>query len=306
MTSWGRRAIEQGQQLSTDQSDATSQQLPGDNAVPAAPEEAEGFFRPDGDLLVPASFSTSPWGPMLHGRLIGGLAARAAKQVIADAPGLVCSRLTVDMFRSAPLAPVSVTARPVRSGRRITVLDVMIEQADGPIGAARIVLLRASEQPAGTLRAAPVWDAPIPVKDKPPRAGNAQWTPAWQSWRISGADWSPADGVWVREIHPLVTDEPLTPLERLSMAADMVSPVSNFSDRGLAFINADYTIYLGREPQGEYIGIQPGGHVSDRGIAAGQCVLHDLQGPVGFVSTTALANPPLRPRPAPADPDGEG
>jgi len=31
------------------------------------------FFRVDGDTLVPAAFATSPWGPVLHGRLIGGL-----------------------------------------------------------------------------------------------------------------------------------------------------------------------------------------------------------------------------------------
>jgi hypothetical protein len=285
------RADNSGQPISTGQPDAASQPLPGPDAVP---EEAEGFFRPDGDLLVPASFSTSPWGPVLHGRLIGGLAARAAEQARAELPDMLCSRLTVDMFRSAPLAPVSVTVREVRSGRRIMVLDVSVEQADGPIGAARMVLLRASEQPDGVLPPAPVWDAPIPVKDAPPRAGNGRWTPAWQSWRISGADWSPSGGAWVREIHPLVTGEPLTPLERVSMAADMVSPVSNFSDRGLAFINADYTVYLGRQPQGEYVGIQPGGHISDRGVAAGHCVLHDLRGPIGFVSTTAVANPPLR------------
>ena len=159
-----------------------------------------------------------------------------------------------------------------------------------------MVLLRASEQPEGTVRPAPVWDAPVRVRDVPPQAGTGRWTPPWQSWRIRGGAWSPVDGLWVRETHPLVTGERLTPLERLSMAADMVSPVSNFSDRGLAFINADYTVYLGREPQGEHIGIQPGGHISDRGVAAGHCVLHDLQGAVGFVSTTAVANPPLRGR----------
>lgn len=271
-------------------------QVAGEHAVPG-PEEAEAFFRPDGDLLVPASFSTSPWGTVLHGRLIGGLAARAAEQVIAEHPGMVCSRLTVDLFRSAPLDPVSVTARPIRSGRRIMVLDVMIEQADGPIGAARVVLLRASDQPAGTVRPAPVWDAPPPAAGEPPSGGNGRWVPGWQSWRIGGAGWTMGDGVWVRDTHPLVDGERLTPLERLSMAADMVSPVSNVSDGGLAFINADYTIYLGREPQGELIGIQPGGHISDRGIAAGHCVLHDEQGSVGFVSTTAVANPPLPPRP---------
>jgi hypothetical protein len=100
-------------------------------------------------------------------------------------------------------------------------------------------------------------------------------------------------GMWIRDTHPLVTGEHLTPLVRLGMAADLASPVSNFSDRGLNFINADYTVYLGREPQGEYVGIQPDGHLSEQGVAAGRCVLHDLRGPVGFAGVTAVANPTL-------------
>src|ERR1700722_3194044 len=48
-------------------------------AVPQSPAGAEGFFRVDGDTLVPAAFATSPWGPGLHGRLIGGLAAGGAR-----------------------------------------------------------------------------------------------------------------------------------------------------------------------------------------------------------------------------------
>ncbi len=106
------------------------------------------------------------------------------------------------------------------------------------------------------------------------------------------------DGLWIRDIHPLITGEPLTPLVRVAMAADLSSPVSNASDRGLSFINADYTVYLGREPAGEYVGIQPSAHISDRGVAVGQCVIHDLRGPAGFVTTTAVANPTMNTRPA--------
>ena len=47
---------------------------------------AEGFFRADGDTLVPAAFATSPWGQVLHGRLIGGLTARAAEQARPRTP----------------------------------------------------------------------------------------------------------------------------------------------------------------------------------------------------------------------------
>jgi hypothetical protein len=261
----------------------------------------EGFFRADGDALIPADFASSPWGAVLHGRLIGGLTARAVEHAHADDQDLICSRLTIDMFRSAPLAPVRVAVRPIRTGRRIAVLEVTVENDDGPVGQGKAVLLRRSQQPEGTFRPTPPWGAQTPLEMGPPPevpAAGRRWTPPWQSWSV-GPSGSMAGalraGMWIREIHPLVTGEQLTPLVRLSMAADLASPVSNASDRGLDFINADYTIYLGRDPHGEYIGIEPYGHVSDRGVAVGQCVVHDLQGPVGFVATTAVANSMARP-----------
>ena len=263
----------------------------------------EGFFRAEGDSLVPAAFATSPWGQVLHGRLIGGLTARAAEQERAADPDMFCSRLTVDMFRSAPLAPVRVTTRSIRAGKRIGVLEVTIEQDDGPVGQGKVVLLRRTEQPDGTFRPPPAWDAPAPPQLGPPQSATpphassaGRWTAPWDTWRVghpadpddSGGAMS--DGLWIRDTHPLVAGEPLTPLVRVGMAADLASPVSNFSDRGLSFINADYTVYLGREPQGEYVGVQPAGHISERGVAAGHCVLYDLRGSVGFATTAAVAN----------------
>jgi hypothetical protein len=269
---------------------------------PPSPASTEGFFEAEGDILVPAPFATSPWGPVLHGRLLGGLTARAAEQARAADPELACSRLTIDMFRSAAMKPVTVSTTPVRTGRRIVVLDLTIEQDDGPVGAGRAVLLRRSEQPAGNFRPAPAWDAPTPLQLGPPEpTRRRRWIAPWESWRVGTHD-TPGgmltDGMWLRDIHPLITGEELTPLVRLAVAADLSSPVANSSDRGLSFINADYTIYLGREPEGEHIGIQPSAHISDRGVAAGHCVLHDMRGSVGFVTTAAVANPTMGTRPA--------
>jgi hypothetical protein len=259
---------------------------------------AEGFFRAEGGILVPAAFATSPWGQVLHGRLIGGLTARAAEQARADTPELACARLTVDLFRSVPLAPVTVSTTAVRQGRRIAVLDVTVEQDGAPVGQGRAVLLRRSEQPDGTFRPVPAWDAPAPPRLGPPRsAEGSRWIMPWEAWpvgsAVDGAGGVLSGGMWVRDVHPLVTGEPLTPLVRLAMAADIASPVSHYSANGLSFINADYTVYLGREPHGEHVGIQPCGHISERGVAAGQCVIHDERGAVGFVTTAAVANPAM-------------
>lgn len=250
--------------------------------------DGAGFFRTDGDALVPADFATSPWGQVLHGRLIGGLTARATEAARAGEPDLACGRLTIDMFRSARVAPVHVGTRTVRAGRRIVVLEVTVEQDDGPIGQGRAVLLRRSAHAEAPSLRTPRWDVGTPPElgpPSPPRPG-AVWTAPWDSWRISG----PSGGMWVRETHPLVTGEDPSPLVRLSLAADMASPAANASADGLHYINADYTIALGREPRGPYVGIQASGNVSDQGVAAGQCVVHDLDGPVGFIATTAVAN----------------
>jgi hypothetical protein len=259
---------------------------------------AEGFFRAEGDTLIPASFATSPWGQVLHGRLIGGLTARAAEQARADIPELACGRLTVDLFRAVPLAPVTVRTSPVRTGRRIVVLDVTVEQDGAPVGQGRAVLLRRSEQPDGAFRPVPAWDAPAPAQLGPARpASTSRWTAPWESWPVGAPVDGPGGvmsaGMWVRDVHPLVTGEQLTPLVRLAMAADIASPVSNYSSSGLSFINADYTVYLGRDPHGEHVGIQPAGHISEHGVAAGQCVIHDEHGAVGFVITAAVANPTM-------------
>jgi hypothetical protein len=258
-----------------------------------AADTAEGFFRVAGDDLIPAAFSTSPWGQVLHGRLIGGLTARAVEQAHAGDPDLLCSRLTIDMFRSAAMEPVQVAVQPIRSGRRIAVLEVTVSQGGSAVGQGKAVLLRASQQPEGTLRDTPRWGVPTPPELGPPAVqSGGRWTAPWESWRVGPArgDGLQSEGMWIREVHPLITGETATPLIRLAMAADLSSPVSLGSDRGLAFINADYTIYLGRAPHGDYTGIQPYGQVSERGVAVGQCVVHDIDGPVGFIATTAVAN----------------
>jgi len=279
----------------------SAETLGGTSPAPGEPGEpgvsAEGFFRAEGDTLVPAAFATSPWGQVLHGRLIGGLTARAAEQARAEVPELACGRLTVDLFRSVPLAPLRVRTSPVRTGRRVVVLDVSVEQDGTLAGQGRVVLLRRSEQPEGTFRPVPAWAAPAPPRLGPPRpTSTSRWTAPWESWPVgtAGDAGGPlSGGMWVRDVHPLVTGEPLTPLVRMAMAADIASPVSHYSTSGLSFINADYTLYLGRDPHGEHVGIQPCGHISERGVAAGQCVIHDERGPVGFVTTAAVANPTM-------------
>jgi len=269
----------------------------------AARASAEGFFRVDGGTLVPAAFATSPWGPVLHGRLIGGLTARAAEQVRAADPELACCRLN---RRPVPLRAARAAQGGDATGARGQAhrgTDVTIEQDERPgrSGQGRAAApVRAAGRhvpPAARLGCQDTTGTRAAAVGRGPPLGPAPWESMARRQPDTPGGMM-ADGLWIRDTHPLITGEQLTPLARLAMAADLSSPVSNSSDRGLSFINADYTVYLGREPEGEYVGIQPAAHISDRGVAAGHCVLHDLRGPVGFVTTAAVANPTMGTRPA--------
>ncbi|MEV5323548.1 thioesterase family protein [Nonomuraea sp. N2-4H] len=247
------------------------------------------FFTLKRDEYVPAPHARGPWSPgMLHGRLLGGLAARAIEQRHAR-PGLRFARLTVDLFRNSPMLPVTVETSLVRDGRRIRVADATISTAQGVIARASAVLLREGEQPGGERSlVTPAWDVPPP--EGPPVEANGPWTPPFDLWRVT--QWgAPGPGrVWMRERFALVDDEPLTPIVRAALAADFASPLSNSQADGLRFINADYTLTLARPPEGDLIGMESTGHVSDGGVATGQVTVHDAAGPFGFCVVTALAN----------------
>ncbi|MFB4294136.1 acyl-CoA thioesterase domain-containing protein [Nonomuraea sp. ATR24] len=245
------------------------------------------FFTTAGDELVPAPHARSPWAlDMLHGRLLGGLAARAVEDRYGD-PEMQFARLTVDLFRNSPMLPVTVETALVRDGRRIRVADAVIRTEQGVIGRASAVLLRKGEQPGGERPVTPAWDETPP--DGPPAEGPG-WTPPFDLWRLS--EWGDPGRrrVWTRENRPLVDDEEVSPFVRVALAADFASPLSGMTAGGLPFINADYTLTLARLPRGEVIGLDATGHLSADGVANGQCTVHDASGPIGYCVVTALAN----------------
>jgi hypothetical protein len=95
---------------------------------------------------------------------------------------------------------------------------------------------------------------------------------------------------WTREKHLLIEGVELTPYTRIAVAADFASPYAHAGDAGIRYINSDVTVHLDRLPVSDWIGFEATGHESAQGVAIGHCRLHDLAGPLGYVTTCALAN----------------
>jgi hypothetical protein len=254
--------------------------------------DQEAFFTAAGDELIPAPHARGPWAPdMMHGRLLGGLMARAIEREHAG-EDLHVARFTVDLFRRAGVVPLRVATRRVRDGGRVRVVDASVTTGGGEVARASAVLLRRGAQPPGEIYTTPGWDVPDPGELGPSVSGVAfeLWLTTSDGVRGDRAwESSKQRRAWVREAHELVAGESASPFVRVALAADLASPLTLFSTAGLRYINADYTLTIGRLPVSDAIGFESGGQLSDDGVAVSHSTLYDSAGPVGYCSVTAIA-----------------
>lgn len=247
------------------------------------------YFISTADGMRPVPEARSPWAAdMLHGRLLAGLAARAVEGAGQD-PGFRVVRLTVDMFRSPPMSALRVATRVVRDGRRVRVVDVSIRTADVEVARASALLLRTSVHPGGMMWRAPEWEAALP--ETSPTGDGASYG-GWEIQMLTpGGFWTAErKRLWARDRWQLVQGEEPSAVVRAALAADLPNPLANSSAEGLQFINADLTLFLGRPPVSEWIGLQVADHLGHEGVAIGSCTLYDTSGAIGWSSVCAISS----------------
>ncbi|MDG2261547.1 MAG: thioesterase family protein [Actinomycetota bacterium] len=255
----------------------------------------KSYFTIEERGFMPGEQAAGPWSPdMLHGRFVGGLAAREIEREFVE-DGWRVSRLTVDMFRPGGIELVTISPRLIRSGRRIKVVDVSITAGDHTIGGVRAVILAEGEEPEGDVWHAPMWESPDPeTLGGIPEADAAVQSSVWE-FRVhqGGIRSGDRSRVWTNDHGALVDGESMSPLVRAAVSADLASPLANGNDDGVAYINADYTLAMARYPVGAWIGHEATTHLANSGIAVGATTMYDEEGPFATSTTTALVNPGL-------------
>jgi hypothetical protein len=266
---------------------------------------ADSIFIPAGDgRYEPTEHARGPWDPRaLHGGAPAALIARAFERT---QPGteLAIARLGFEFLRPVPLAPLTLTTRIVRKGRRVQELAAELTADLGGTGAEELVCR------ASALRLQPVPDGLPGSGQAPPAAmlgpehGRAVEyalnKAAGTSLATSGMEmswlndpWSKGPGkVWMRLRHPLLPGEQATPLVRAVATADFGNGISAelpFED--YLFINADLTIHLWRSPRGEWIGLDAQTLLQGGGTGVAESVLHDEHGAVGRAFQTLVVQP---------------
>ena len=258
----------------------------------------ESLFVPDGDRFVPTEHARGPWQPEhVHGGPVAALLAYRVEQVVAD-PELQFARHTVDLFRRVPVEALDVAVEVVRAGRRIQVVAGTVSATGLTLGRSTSLLVRRTPTVSHVSHDAPavVPGAPDALAAEAPRAGQQPgYYPTVEFRFVTSRAASEPHIAWTRIPVPLLPDVPLTPAVRAAGTADFANYFGNLArDDGTAFINADITLHLHRDPVGEWICMAVASRHSVNGVSIVDAALLDGAGPFGRSTVSSLANGPRR------------
>jgi hypothetical protein len=257
---------------------------------------AEPVFQGSDGRFVASEAARGPWDAgAQHGGAPAALLMRAFERLPAE-DGLALARVTYELLRPAPLGEVEVRAEVVRPGRRVQVLEGSM-LADGvEVVRARALRVRRAQAPD----AGPGDWARLPAAG--PEEGRAltleppfrpMFAPDAIEIRFVSGTWgtSPCTA-WFRLRRPLVAGETPSPLQHLAAAGDFGNGISaTLSWHQYLFINPDLTLYVEREPVGEWICLDSQTRIHAGGIGIAESVLYDERGRVGRATQALLVAP---------------
>lgn len=203
------------------------------------------------------------------------------------------ARLCVDILRPVPVGDLVVSARVVRPGRRVSLVDAVAESGGQPVVRASGWRIERADRPVPPEIPLP-YDVPPVGEEMPPSdigGFDASGYLASVEWRMGrGSLWRPGPAdVWARPRLPLLAGEDTSPFCRVALVADSGSGVSAALDatRWL-FINVDVTISLARDPEGEWVLLGSRTAVEPNGSGMARTVVCDEDGACGLAVQTLL------------------
>jgi Thioesterase-like superfamily len=263
---------------------------------------ADAFFRVEGDLYVPTELTRGPWDPdSQHAGPPAALIGRMVER-LDGGEGRHVARITFEILRAVPIAPLRAEASVVRPGRSVELVEAALSDGDGDVIRARAWRLRteALEIPTeltssggpgligsspSTLR--PGFAPAGPADAAPggfPQTGQSVGYHTAMEYRFLRGSFDEAGPAlaWMRMRHPLIAGEEPSPLERVLVAADSGNGVSATLDWSrFLFINVELTVHLNRALVGEWVCLDAITIPEPNGVGVADTALYDERGPIG-------------------------
>lgn len=256
----------------------------------------EAFYAREGERYVATELTRGPWDP--RAQHAGPAAALLGREIerLPEAAEFQVGRVTFEILGPVPIGPVEVSARVVRPGRRVQLVEA--ELGDG-----ERTLMRAN---AWRIRTAPLELPPevlagLPSPPGPEHGEEAEFFPTGQEIGyhsamevrfLEGGFVEPGPAiVWLRMRHPLLAGEEPSPLQRTLIVADVGNGVSATLDyRRFVFINVDLTVHLERMPAGEWVCVDAVTLPRPNGVGTAESTMFDRDGRIGRALQTLLVS----------------
>ncbi len=264
------------------------------------PLPAEAAYRRDGDAFSPLAPARSGWDARLqNGSAVGGLAARELGATLTEG-GFALTRITLDLFRPVPFAPLAVRVVPLREGGRLRLADATIYAGEHAVGRATGLALAEADRPAHADEAAALprafetlgWSSLIPDLEVPRSSPPFQWycDTRWET---------PIDQVaptaWVRVPFPIVAGDAPGGAAAMMAVADLLAALAWSRQKRLEstlvpYVNADIDLRVYRAPVGDSFALRLADLRGARGRGVAEAALFDTRGRLGRLGQTRVAH----------------
>ena len=245
----------------------------------------DAIYRVDGNRVVTSPNAAGPWdAAMQHGSAPAALAVWAAEQIPTREP-MQIARVTIDLMRPVPVAPLTLQTEVLREGRKIQLCAVRLFAGDAVVVSATILKIKA--QPLNL----PSEVADVALELPGPDQAREEQTSFSSSPFVTGISMRAAHGrfgvpgpaaIWYRVDRPLVEGSPVSQAMRAVVAADFCNGTSAALDfREWTFINADLTVNFARQPVGTWILLDAESWIGPDGAGIATARLADERGYFG-------------------------
>lgn len=243
------------------------------------------IYRVDGNHVITAPHAAGPWNAtMQHGSAPSALVTWLAERIPTASPMQVV-RVTIDLLRPVPVAPLSFETEVLREGRKIQLCGVRL-LADGVVVVRATVLkVRVEAQALPAEIVDPPLDLPLPDQGGllEPKHASSPFVAGMTVRAVRGGFLKLGPGaIWYRLNRPIVEGAPISQVMRAVVAADFsngTSSVLNFDH--WTFLNADLSVSLSRAPVGDWILLDAESWIGPNGAGIAASRLADINGYFG-------------------------
>jgi len=236
----------------------------------------DAIFRVDGNRVTTSANAAGPWDPnMQHGSPPAALVAWAAV-------AMRIARVTVDLMRPVPVAPLTIETEILREGRKIQLCAVRLRAAGVIVVAATVLKIKVQENELPPEAEILPVDLPGPAQSRvePADFSSSPFVTGMSLRAARGRFGVPGPGaIWYRLDRPIVEGFAVSQVMRAMVAADFCNGTSAVLDfRQWTFLNADLTVNFAREPVGDWILLDAESWIGPDGAGLAMARLADEHG----------------------------